>query len=487
VNGDDAAADDAARTAGPPSRDRIRRMWLAFALCHLWLVTLNLIGPTSALGDVTGIYRTWMQSGMAGGGWPGIDVPWVYPILAAVPMLVPLVGGTALFGTVWLALITLLDAAAFALLLRVGRGRGLAPAAWWLGFLAALGPISLGRIDAVTVPLALAGLLLLATRPALASALLTVGAWVKVWPAALLLAALIARRGAARTAVVAASAVTTAVVAAGSLALGSGGNLVGFVGQQTGRGLQVESSAALYHLWRIALGDDRYRVYDDPRIIAFQVAGPGVDAVAAALTPVMVGVVLAVTLLGIRAARRGASPAALLGPLSLALVAALIVTNKVGSPQYVSWFAVPVIVMLVHDPRSGGTALAARLGLVVAALTQLVYPYAYMLLIDAVPVMVGVITLRDLGEVALLGVAVVQLARLRGTATDGTPRLRAKRAIHGPARQAAAVAGVHELSPWRASASAPSADQSPSSRSSAGSSRESSTRSAPASRSSSAE
>ena len=74
---------------------------------------------------------------MAGQGWVGIDEPWVYPALAAVPMLVSLLGGTAFYGTVWLVLMTLLDAAAFALLLRSRRGRGIAPAAWWLGFLVA--------------------------------------------------------------------------------------------------------------------------------------------------------------------------------------------------------------------------------------------------------------------------------------------------------------------------------------------------------------
>ncbi|RII91175.1 DUF2029 domain-containing protein, partial [Clavibacter californiensis] len=423
----------AAHAVRPPARGIMSRPWLAFALCHLWLITLNLIGPTSALTDVTEVYRVWMQGGMAGGGRVGVDLPWVYPILAAVPMLISLVGGTAFYGTVWLALVTSLDAAAFALLLRIRRGRGLAPAAWWLGFLVALGPISLGRIDAVTVPLALAGLLVLATRPALASALLTVGAWVKVWPAALLLTGVIARRGLARGKVVAAALGTTAVVVAGSLALGSGANVLGFVGEQTGRGLQVESTAALYHLWLIVAGDDRYRVYHDAALLAFQVSGPGVDGVAAALTPIMLVVVLGVTLLGIRAHHRGASPAALIGPLSLALVAALIVTNKVGSPQYVSWFAVPLIVMLVHDRHAPGTALAARLGLVVAALTQLVFPYAYLLLIDVVPVMVGVITLRDLGEIALLGVAVMQLVRLRGTAADGPARVRAGRAARAAA------------------------------------------------------
>ncbi len=124
-----------------------------------------------------------------------------------------------------------------------------------------------------------------------------------------------------------------------------------------------------------------------------------------------------------------------------------------------SWFAVPIIVMLVHDRHAPGTALVARLGLVVAALTQLVYPYAYLLLLEAVPVMVGVITLRDLGEIALLGVAVMQLVRLRGTAEDGPARVRAGRAARAAAAApaAAAPAAAHELSPGR---SAP-ADQEP--------------------------
>jgi hypothetical protein len=444
----------AAHAVRPPARGIMARPWLAFALCHLWLITLNLIGPTSALTDVTDVYRVWMQEGMAGGGWVGIDLPWVYPILAAVPMLVSLVGGTVLYGTVWLALVTMLDAGAFALLLRIRRGRGLGPAAWWLGFLVALGPVSLGRIDAVTVPLALAGLLVLATRPALASALLTVGAWVKVWPAALLLTAVIARRGLARGRVVVTALGTTAVVVAGSLLIGSGANVLGFVGQQTGRGLQVESTAALYHLWRIVAGDGRYRVYDDLRIITFQVSGPGVDAVAAALTPIMVGVVLVVTLLGIRAHLRGASPAALMGPLSLALVAALIVTNKVGSPQYVSWFAVPIIVMLVHDRHATGTAVVARLGLLVAALTQLVFPYAYTLLTSAVPVMVAVITLRDLAEIALLAVAVAQLVRLGAAEVDGIPGAGIARARRTAPRPVRPALGARVLDP-QAAAPAP--------------------------------
>ena len=82
----------------------------------------------------------------------------------------------------------IVNAAAFAVLLT--RGRAVAVAAWWwLGFLAVLGPIALARIDSITVPIALAGMLLLATRPRIAAVLLTIAAWIKVWPAALVAAA----------------------------------------------------------------------------------------------------------------------------------------------------------------------------------------------------------------------------------------------------------------------------------------------------------
>ena len=95
-------------------------------------------------------------------------------------------------------MVVLLDAVAFAILLgtrRLARTRRIA-AWWWLGFLALLGPIAFGRIDAITVPLAITGLLWAAGRPRVAAALLTIGAWIKVWPAALLVALVVASRNA---------------------------------------------------------------------------------------------------------------------------------------------------------------------------------------------------------------------------------------------------------------------------------------------------
>ena len=74
-------------------------------------------------------------------------------------MAASLAFGPEWYAETWLGIVVLLNAAAFAVLLgdrRLARTRRIA-AWWWLGFLALLGPIALGRIDAVTVPLALTG------------------------------------------------------------------------------------------------------------------------------------------------------------------------------------------------------------------------------------------------------------------------------------------------------------------------------------------
>ncbi|MDY0946778.1 glycosyltransferase 87 family protein [Frigoribacterium sp. CFBP9039] len=399
-------------------------LWTAFAVVHLVVAWVALAGPDQSLGDVRTVYRSWMDDFVSGGDRVGIDVAWVYPLLAALPMLVARLGGSTDYATVWLLVVIALDAIAFAVLLR--RATRTTPATttaawWWLLFVVALGPIAFGRIDAVTVALALIGLLLVAERPVAASVVLTIAAWVKVWPAALVAAAVLAsRRG---ISIVVAAAATTVVVVAVSLALGSGSTVLGFVGQQAGRGLQIESPAATPWLWRAAAGVAGTGVYYDQQILTFQVQGDGVGLAARAATLVMALVVGAVVLLGLRARLAGVAAPHLLGPLALALTTVLIVTNKVGSPQFVSWLAVPVVVGLVTS-RAGGPSfrLAAGLAVGIAALTQLIYPWFYDDLLRVEPWMLVVITLRNLGEIALLVVACVMLWRLggvrRGPAAD---------------------------------------------------------------------
>ena len=73
---------------------------------------------------------------------------------------------------------------------------------------------------------------------------------------------------------------------------------------------------------------------------------------------------------------------------SFALTAALIVFNKVGSPQFMTWLVAPIVLGLVLDRRRWRSV--AVFALVVAALTQSVYPLTYDGLLLAAPPICGV-------------------------------------------------------------------------------------------------
>ena len=366
--------------AASAPRSPIRRLlggraalWAAFALVHGALVWVNLVAPGYPLGDVTGVYRVWAENAADGYLRMGIDAPWVYPILAFAPMAASLAFGPEWYGQSWLAIVVLLHAVAFSILLgrrRLSRTRRLA-AWWWVGFLALLGPIALGRIDAVTVPLAITGLLWAAGRPRVAAALLTIGAWVKVWPAALLVALVIASRK--RVDVVTVAAALSIGILGVSLVAGSGLNAVGFVAEQAGRGLQIEAPLAVAWLWQIVGGSTSVEIVYDREILTFQIEGPGADVAAALTTPLMSVGVIIVLLLGIRAVRRGAAFGRLLPPLALSFVVVLMLANKVGSPQFATWLAAPVILGLALAPRR--FAVPAVLAAAVALFTHILYPY----------------------------------------------------------------------------------------------------------------
>jgi hypothetical protein len=306
----------------------------------------------------------------------------------------------------------LLNAGAFALLTGVGRAaRNQGTAWWWLGFLALLGPIAIGRLDAVTVPLALAAVLWLGRRPAVAGVLLAVAAWIKVWPAAVALAAVVAFRDRGR--ILGAAVGTSLLVLLGAQLYGSGLHVFSFLTTQTDRGMQIEAPLATPWLWHALITGDS-RLYYDTAILTFQVEGPGVGFAADVVTPVLAAGVLAVLLLGWRATRAAAPPQALFPVLALALVVTLIAVNKVGSPQFVCWLAVPVVAGLLA--RTVQFRAPAVLALVLAALTQVVYPHLYGALVALHPLMLAALTVRNLLYFVLLAWAVRAVWRLGGPA-----------------------------------------------------------------------
>ncbi|MFC8680960.1 hypothetical protein ACFT30_05515 [Microbacterium ureisolvens] len=386
-------------------------VWIAFVLVHAVVIWLGFADDHAASWDVGQLYRWWAWQTLNGEAFPGITEDWIYPALAHLPILLagvfyPVVDYTL----VWGLLVTALDAAAFALLVGRGRSRGRLIAAWfWLAAILALGGVGMFRLDGVTVSLAVAGSLWLVGRPWLGSAILAVATWIKVWPAALLMAAVIAVRR--RLAIVGGAAAVTAVVVAVVLIAGGGAHLFSFVGDQTSRGLQIEAPVSTVHMLIALTGHSHTAVVHDQELNTFQVEGPAVDVVIAAMTPVLAVGMLALAAIGAVKAWRGATFAALFPPLATALVLGFVVLNKVGSPQYMTWLIAPLVIGLVLDSRRWWRP--AALVVVILALTQGIFPFWYDAILVLRPGEVWMLALRNVLLVALFVWVVVRLVRVR--------------------------------------------------------------------------
>ncbi|HEX5858757.1 MAG TPA: hypothetical protein VFY91_11675 [Microbacterium sp.] len=385
-------------------------LWGAFLLVHLGIAVLGWVQPNQPMGDVYFVYEPWSNRALNGGGIVGITAPWVYPQLALLPMV--LAHGFAWIHSYtvgWAIFVTACDALAFGLLVGRGRSTGRTRAAWfWLVFLALVGPIGMYRIDAVTIPLAVAALLWLAHAPWAGSVLLAIGAWIKIWPAALILAGVIALR---RRAVLVGGAAIVSGIVLGVIAIAGGAShALAFITEQTARGLQLEAPVSMFYVWRAAAGIPGSFIFYDRDILTFQVSGPNVDVVIALMTPLLVIAVAAVVALGAVKALRGAAFVTLFPPLSLALVLTLIVFNKVGSPQFEVWLIPPFVLWLVIDRRRAWPP--ASVALAIAALTQAVYPIAYYGLLIAEPFPVALLTARNALLIVLLAWSVVRLVRV---------------------------------------------------------------------------
>lgn len=394
-------------------------LWIAFVAVHAMIAASGFVFPNQPMGDVYNVYEPWSTQALTGGPIVGIDQPWVYPQLALLPMLLAhlfsWIGG---YTVGWAILVTALDALALSVLLGDARSAGRARAAWfWLAAQLLLGPVGMYRIDAVTVPLAVMASLWLVRRTRLAAALLTAATWMKVWPAALLGAAVVAVRRRAEIVLVALA--VSAAVAAVVVAVGGAGNLLGFVSAQSSRGLQVEAPVSMPFLlaavWRLP----GFSVEYDADIVTYQVTGPGTDAVAVAMTPLLALGCAATLLRGGACLRRGARFAALYPTLALALVTVLIVANKVGSPQFVCWLIAPVVFGLVLDRRR--MRAPALLVLATCGLTQLVFPLLYDGITDPRPGPVAVLVVRNVLLSALLVWTVVRLRQTPARSRSAVP------------------------------------------------------------------
>jgi len=138
------------------------------------------------------------------------------------------------------------------------------------------------------------------------------------------------------------------------------------------------------------------------------------------MTPVLAVAVLAVVLLALLARRRGAADLEVLAITAFGFVSAVIAVNKVGSPQFVTWLAVPVILGLSTAATGRGASFRfpAALSLVIALLTQVIYPSFYQQLLALNVWMLLILSARNLLYLVLLAWAVWSLVRLLDSGVD---------------------------------------------------------------------
>jgi Glycosyltransferase family 87 len=367
----------------------------------IWVILGHpVIRDTTLTYDVTTLYVKWYDI-LASGVFPIGDVSWQYPPGAALVVLAP---GLLPFDYLhsFVVLTALADLVAFVLLLRAGRGNHAGAWLWTVGVLL-IGPITYARYDLIVTVLAIAGLVLLARRPAAGGALLGLGAAIKAWP---LLALVGTRPGTTTRRSWLSAVVTGAAVALGLAALMAGA--FDFVKSQRGRGIEVESLAALpIHFGRLAGSWDGR---PELRYGSIEFVGPWVDALA---TASMVVALLAFgwLLLWRLKARRWQEST----PYDAAFAAVLLftVTSRVISPQYLVWLVGLGALCLIG--RDSCQRSLPWLLVPACALTFVEYPFAFHGVMHSRLDSVLLLTVRNL---LLLTATVLACVRL-WTATTG--------------------------------------------------------------------
>lgn len=342
------------------------------------------------------------------GTWPAVFVNAVTDLVG---------GGQDTFVTVFIGLCVLLSALFTGWLLSEGslrhghgagvRGaRGARTAAWfWVGFIAFSGPIAVTRLDlfpGVTVAWYAACLIAGSSRVRTAgTALLAVATMMKLWPGVLAAGLVGGLRRRSTWLRVGAFVAALAVLCALVVLLAGPERLTSPLTYQSDRGLQAESVLATPAMVAAAVagtdaaGTSRWSIgYAASK--SYEIEGPGVEVLTTVSTVLMAAMILfalgwAVT----RLIRDDWSRERALA-FSAAMIMLVIVTNKVFSPQYLTWIAPLTAVALLAYRRRIVSVIAVEL-LVTAALTTVVYPslYDWIIAVPPSPVPTMVLLLRN--------------------------------------------------------------------------------------------
>lgn len=323
-----------------------------------------------------------MNPGQIDAGWPIVDYDWVYPFgafLLASPLALVETSINSL--KLWAIVTVFLNLAVLIALDKFGRpGRR---ASWfWVLFVGFTGGAAISQLESIVAPLVILGGLHFRNSGAQLTAVLTVGAWIKIFPGAIVASMFAWGSWATRRSLVQAAVVTSAALYGMAWLVGAGPRFFGFLSAQTDRGLQVESLWAQPMQLARAAGwtDQRPVANDETRTIEFSGAMPQMlSSIADVGLYIAVAAVL-MLLIGTRRFRvardlHHPSGEVIAGALVVTLV--LIVMNKVGSPQFGLWYGCLIVlgIVFVRDRRM--TVTIPLLALASTFFAQLVFPLFY--------------------------------------------------------------------------------------------------------------
>lgn len=394
-------------------------MLIAALALQLGLIAEGVWGGGFPMGDLPFAYQPWVESILNGGGWLGISSEWVYPFPALLPMFAAYFVSPGNLQTGWLILSVVANTLMLGWLANWERDadslrtkRGTLTAWFVLAFIFVVGPVSLSRLETVTLLLSLVGMLALdRERFGTATAWFTAGVWIKIWPVAPLLALIAAGQRRLRVFVVATTAsIGTLIV---GFLLGGNASLFGFLTVQSGRGIQIEAPIAQWWLWQGVAKVQDAGLYYDGSMYTFQVRGIGVEQVATLIGLAQIIALIITGWLAFAAARSGAAWRDVVTVATLTAVLDLIVFNKVGSPQYMMWLVLPAAMGLFFGVPRWRFYVVYTLAL--GFVTWMIYPVFYGQILALEPAGVALLGVRNLAVVVLLVLANVRLTRMRAS------------------------------------------------------------------------
>jgi len=227
-------------------------------IANILLILAGTKGPGTPMGDLDFAYQPWADQFMQLGTLFGISSAWVYPYPALIPIILANLATPGHLGVAWLIGRTVLMLGILTALVlyktdEQERPRRYVAAYAWIGLTLALGPVSISRVDSMSVLIAILGALALATGSRLGAAIFfTVAAWVKIWPVALFVAISTSRKSWFK--VVAYGAAISVGFLVVAFLLGANMNVFSFITGQGERGLQIEAPMATPWLWAAVLG-----------------------------------------------------------------------------------------------------------------------------------------------------------------------------------------------------------------------------------------